>query len=64
MASALDLAMARAQSAFAHAAPSDELDDFFAALRDSVNAARSGARPRRALPRSLATERIIEHVRL
>ncbi|NUO62053.1 MAG: HAMP domain-containing histidine kinase [Gemmatimonadaceae bacterium] len=61
---ALQLAFARARAACAHAAPDDELDLFFATLREAVDAALANTTPRRALPRSLATERIIERVRL
>lgn len=64
LAGALQLAFTRARAACAHAAPDEELDAFFATLCDSIEAALAGTAPPRALPGSLAAERIIERVRL
>lgn len=64
LAGALQLAITRTRTACVHAAPGDELDAFFDTLRESLDATLSGAKPAQPLPRSLATERILERVRL
>lgn len=63
LAGALQLALARTRAACTDAAPADELDAFFATLRDSLDATLAHTTPAGTLPRSLATERIIERLR-
>ena len=64
LAGALQIAIARTRAACADAAPAGELDAFFTTLRDSLDAILARTGSPRQLPRSLATDHILERVRL